>query len=728
MKRITMLAVLVAIVLLAGFTGCQFLLEQKAGTGGVTFFLGLGAKTIQPPDASITIAKYAVSGTGPSGAVFAETLYTGSSFTISNLVAGAWTLTISGRNAAGIEIGTGIANLTILSGSTVTANVTLAPLSGEGVNGSFTFSASWTSPLVVTGISGTITASGGAAEPFTASISGSSASYSLPVLAAGSYLLSLTATESGGEKFKAIYALRVYKGFTSPLTIAFTMADFLGTTLPTYTVNYIGDGNTGGTVPVDENEYLEGASVTVLGNTGSLEKTDYTFDGWNTELGGTGTSYAAGSTFTMGLSGAELYAKWKYSRKHVVKGILKGDDLTWTKANSPYQIEGHILVETGKTLTIEPGVEVRFNGDYYIRVDGCIKARGTADSNIIVTVGPDYTVPDDASVDNQIGLRLTSLSVPLVVDGIKYVSGNILEYCKFSYTNGIADVGSVFIKNCIFNSTNRYIFSGYNYNGSSSSMVINCDIYSKYIYFCGYYYYPTNIINCKINNGVNLGLIGAVVVNCDILNIGSIIFPYYGWRSVVNNCIIENITNSIIYGYQDDILSNNNILGISSKYYIQTIRGYGIRNIAANYWGNDKIDELKKAQPDSDISFLYDYYDDFNYIRLNYSDWRSDPWEEAGYRGDKLVYFTFSVAQKAMGSTYVDIAIQLQTERPLSRIRWGQTATELLAAAWVPYTAGLSVPFDPSKAEGGQIKMFCQVEDTEGNRSGAFTANFGYTP
>ncbi len=77
-----------------------------------------------------------------------------------------------------------------------------------------------------------------------------------------------------------------------------------------YTVTYNGNGNTGGSVPVDTNTYEEGATVTVLGNTGSLVKTGYTFTGWNTAANGSGTSYTAGQTFAMGSSNVTLYAQW----------------------------------------------------------------------------------------------------------------------------------------------------------------------------------------------------------------------------------------------------------------------------------------------------------------------------------------------------------------------------------------------------------------------------------
>lgn len=77
----------------------------------------------------------------------------------------------------------------------------------------------------------------------------------------------------------------------------------------TYTTTYNGNGNTSGIVPVDSNPYLNGVVVTVLGNTGSLAKTAYTFAGWNTQIDGKGTDYAVGSTFTMGTANIILYAK-----------------------------------------------------------------------------------------------------------------------------------------------------------------------------------------------------------------------------------------------------------------------------------------------------------------------------------------------------------------------------------------------------------------------------------
>ena len=78
-----------------------------------------------------------------------------------------------------------------------------------------------------------------------------------------------------------------------------------------YTVTYDGNGNDGGTVPDDSNLYYAGDTVTVLGNTGALFKSGYTFDGWNTESDGTGDNYIAGNTFDMPAKNVTLYAKWE---------------------------------------------------------------------------------------------------------------------------------------------------------------------------------------------------------------------------------------------------------------------------------------------------------------------------------------------------------------------------------------------------------------------------------
>ena len=75
---------------------------------------------------------------------------------------------------------------------------------------------------------------------------------------------------------------------------------------PTYAVTYNGNGNTGGSVPVESKTYYDGANVPLVGNTGNLSKTGYTFVGWSTTPNG-----EAITSYTMTSEPVTFYAVWK---------------------------------------------------------------------------------------------------------------------------------------------------------------------------------------------------------------------------------------------------------------------------------------------------------------------------------------------------------------------------------------------------------------------------------
>ena len=75
-----------------------------------------------------------------------------------------------------------------------------------------------------------------------------------------------------------------------------------------FTVTYTPNGATSGDVPTDGTSYSSGQTVTVLGNTGSLAKDDYTFSGWTYN----GTTYQAGNTLTI-TSSITFVAAWYHN-------------------------------------------------------------------------------------------------------------------------------------------------------------------------------------------------------------------------------------------------------------------------------------------------------------------------------------------------------------------------------------------------------------------------------
>jgi len=81
------------------------------------------------------------------------------------------------------------------------------------------------------------------------------------------------------------------------------------TAIATYRVTYDGNGNTGGSAPIDtRSPYLKDSIVTVLGG-GTLTRTNHIFNGWSVTADGTGPSYTEGNTFAI-TAHTTLYAKW----------------------------------------------------------------------------------------------------------------------------------------------------------------------------------------------------------------------------------------------------------------------------------------------------------------------------------------------------------------------------------------------------------------------------------
>ena len=113
----------------------------------------------------------------------------------------------------------------------------------------------------------------------------------------------------------------------------------------TYTVTYNGNGNSGGSAPSDGNTYTNGQIVTVIGNTGNLTKTLYTFAGWNTSPSGTGTTYAQGATFPMSGS-ITLYAVWTTNPTYNVTYNANGA----TGGNVPVDSTQY---QTGQNVTVQ---------------------------------------------------------------------------------------------------------------------------------------------------------------------------------------------------------------------------------------------------------------------------------------------------------------------------------------------------------------------------------------
>ena len=201
-------------------------------------------------------------------------LTTKSSYNINSLKTISYSITT--RKFGGPSDAQAVVDLSLVNGSTTVATASYSPTSTSlsAYSGTFTVTGDTSSVKFV--IKGNGTSGGG--------------------VGVGISAISFTATSASG-------------GGGGSSSQASSSAESSSAAPSTFSVTYNDNGATSGAVPTDSNEYANEADVTVLGNTGALEKTGYVWGGWNTEANGTGTSYSATNTFKI-TSDTTLYAHW----------------------------------------------------------------------------------------------------------------------------------------------------------------------------------------------------------------------------------------------------------------------------------------------------------------------------------------------------------------------------------------------------------------------------------
>lgn len=133
-----------------------------------------------------------------------------------------------------------------------------------------------------------------------------------------------------------------------------------------------------------------------------------------------------------------------FSQTTVPEGPIEG---TWTLSGSPYLIEGTTTIENGKTLTIEPGVLVEWQGSYTMWVEGRILAQGTETDTIVFT-----------AADTAAGFRsIRFIDTPNTNDTSQF------KFCSFKYGRvygmapdnyggaiGVINYNKIVIEHCLF--------------------------------------------------------------------------------------------------------------------------------------------------------------------------------------------------------------------------------------------------------------------------------------
>ena len=263
------------------------------------------------------------------------------------------------------------------------------------------------------------------------------------------------------------------------------------------------------------------------------------------------------------------------ARATYVEGPITQDTL-WTLADSPFVVSKDVIVYPGVTLTIEPGVEVRFGGGFSLVVEGRLYACGEENNTITFTTNKDQPQGGDWNTIKFNGTQPSTLMrciVQYAIDGLTIENGNVrIEDCEIANNSqsGISITGNnqVTIKNNkISSNKNGILVTGDSIRGVSIT---------------------ENIVMSNTQSGIQLDAdkYRDLVILNNILSANKNGFYVSGEAStyITNNSISYNNVG-IFYksgkghvAYYNDIYGNDCGMDVSSNATV---------NAEHNYWGHE---------------------------------------------------------------------------------------------------------------------------------------------
>lgn len=266
---------------------------------------------------------------------------------------------------------------------------------------------------------------------------------------------------------------------------------------------------------------------------------------------------------------------------------------TWNTAGSPYTISAEVLIGSGVTLTIEPGVEVRFNTGTSLSIDGTLIADGTESDKILFTSSAASPEPGDwETIRFNNTANVGSVFNYVIVEyGGSGSGGSLISYrtgaygfaitnseFRFSSVHGIdLRASSPAISNSIFRDNGGYgVFSdlALNYEVTSSTVVRNTQ---------GGIRIPINSTPTIYESVIDSNGTGIYIDNGAIpeITFNDIRANETGIRVIEAGSVSPVIT--------DNTISDNTTIGVRND-------GLGLLTAEYNFWG-DKSGPGNQANP-----------------------------------------------------------------------------------------------------------------------------------
>jgi hypothetical protein len=334
---------------------------------------------------------------------------------------------------------------------------------------------------------------------------------------------------------------------------------------------------------------------------------------------------------------------FSFADTHIPAGDVYG---TWTSSGSPYLIDGEITIPTDSTLTIQPGVNIIFQGHYKFIVHGLLEAIGTESDSIVFTAANtdtgwggirfidsqdsshlNYCIVEHGNANeyspDYIGRGiycvnsnpvLTNCIIQENVAGVLYGEGGgiylnnsnpTIISCLIRNNSGCGSGGGIcctnsnpIIRNSIISDNSAGFDVGYGggiYLSNSNAIIEECTIHD-------------NMAGCGVcGGGIYSQYSDPIISNC-IISDNHMVYGGGGGiallisRAEISHCVITgnycDYASALLLGSNDSCIVsnctiiNNRIYGSASTYGTIVWTGYGgslINSIVANNWGDEAI-------------------------------------------------------------------------------------------------------------------------------------------